>query len=225
MAENNRKNASLIQRDTSAFNKIVNSIDITNRIIKEREERIAVENLRLVKIGKQEWMSKNLEVDCYSNGDPIPQVQNPEEWQRLKTGAWCYYNNDASNGEKYGKLYNWYAINDKRGLAPTGYHIPSVEEFKVLLDTIGTSAGAKMKSSDGWAENGNGTNESGLSSFPGGIFLSVGFKYVGENCYMWSSTQKDEGNAYYLGLNNKDEFVVRIFQYKECGMSIRCLRD
>src|ERR1035437_9378616 len=75
----------------------------------------------------QIWMLKNLEVTTYRNGDPIPQVTNRGAWDRLSTGAWCYYNNDPAMGAIYGKLYNWYAVNDPRGLAPAGWHIPSDE--------------------------------------------------------------------------------------------------
>ena len=79
-------------------------------------------------INNKEWSSKNLAVKKYRNGDNIPQVQSPSEWANLTTGAWCYYNND-SNNENYGILYNWYAVNDPRGLSPNGWHIPSDNEW------------------------------------------------------------------------------------------------
>lgn len=72
-------------------------------------------NYESVTIGTQIWMTKNLVVDHYRNGDPIPEVKDSAQWANLTTGAWCYYNNDAANGAIYGKLYNWYAINDPRG--------------------------------------------------------------------------------------------------------------
>ena len=112
----------------------------------------------VVTIGSQVWTSKNLDVATYRNGDIIPQVQDQEAWEELKTGAWCYYNNDPANGTKYGKLYNWYAVNDARGLAPQGYHIPSDAEWDTLEAYLGggfwsgkdAAAGTKMKSSSGW---------------------------------------------------------------------------
>jgi uncharacterized protein (TIGR02145 family) len=73
-----------------------------------------------VTIGSQIWMKKNLDVDHYRNGDPIPQITDTIQWARLTTGAWCYNNNDPAIGTIYGKLYNWYAVNDPRGLAPEG---------------------------------------------------------------------------------------------------------
>ena len=85
-------------------------------------------------IGNQVWTSQNLDVSTYRNGDTIPEVQNPNVWYYLTTGAWCFYNNDPANGPVYGKLYNWYAVNDPRGLAPVGYHIPSDAEWTILTD-------------------------------------------------------------------------------------------
>ncbi|MGD1006866.1 MAG: fibrobacter succinogenes major paralogous domain-containing protein, partial [Ignavibacteriaceae bacterium] len=87
---------------------------------------------KTVKIGEQTWMLGNLNVDHYRNGDAIPEVEDPAQWGNLKTGAWCYYRNDPGNDKKYGKLYNWYAVNDPRGLAPEGWHIPTQAEFKTL---------------------------------------------------------------------------------------------
>ena len=105
-------------------------------------------------IGTQVWMTKNLDVSTFRNGDPILQAKTDEEWEKAgenKQPAWCYYENDPANGAKYGKLYNWYAVIDSRGLAPVGYHIPSHEEWlKLYYDYLGLDAGTKMKSKSGW---------------------------------------------------------------------------
>lgn len=124
-----------------------------------------------VTIGKQVWTSKNLNVSTYRNGDTIPQVQDQNAWANLTTGAWCYYDNDSTNGKKYGKLYNWYAVNDPRGLAPKGYHIPTDAEWIVLIDKLGgkSEAGKKMKSISGW----NSTISGGTKICP--------------NCSNWSA--------------------------------------
>ena len=108
-----------------------------------------------VTIGTQVWMTKNLDVATFRNGDPIPQAKTNEEWEKAgenQQPAWCYYDNDPANGAKYGKLYNWYAVNDSRGLAPVGYHIPSDDEWTKLTDFLGgeSVAGTKMKSKSGW---------------------------------------------------------------------------
>lgn len=108
-----------------------------------------------VTIGTQVWMTKNLDVATFRNGDPIPQAKTNEEWEKAgknEQPAWCYYNNDPANGAKYGKLYNWYAVNDSRGLAPSGYHIPSDAEWTRLTDFLGGEkvARTKMMSKSGW---------------------------------------------------------------------------
>jgi hypothetical protein len=86
-----------------------------------------------VTICDQTWSLYNLDVETYRNGDPIPQVTDGTAWANLTTGAWCYYLNSSANGVVYGKLYNWYAVNDPRGLAPEGWHIPSLREFNYLI--------------------------------------------------------------------------------------------
>jgi len=108
---------------------------------------------KTVTIGSQVWMAKNLEVSTFRNGDVIPQVTSDAEWKAAgenKQPAWCYYDNDAKNGTKYGKLYNWYAVNDPRGLAPAGYHVPTDAEWTTLEDYLGDDPGKKMKSTTGW---------------------------------------------------------------------------
>ncbi len=185
-----------------------------------------------VTIGNQVWMTKNLNVDKFRNGDPIPHVKTNEEWQRAgenEEPAWCYYNNDLSNGEKYGKLYNWYAVTDPRGLAPKGYHIPTDEDWMVLTEYLGwiEVAGAKMKSKSGWGVEGNGTNESGFSGLPGGFRYGGGtFDDVGDAGYWWSSTEDGTDDAWLRSLSDGSGDVRRGGSGgKDLGFSVRCLRD
>lgn len=185
-----------------------------------------------VTIGTQVWMTKNLNVDKFRNGDPIPQAKTSEEWYRAaenKQPAWCYYENDTANGAKYGKLYNWYAVSDSRGLAPVGYHIPSDAEWEKLVDYLGGEeiAGSKMKSKQGWAEDGNGTNSSGFSGLSGGYRYDNGpFVLVGKGGYWWSSTEYDTYNAWFRSLGYDVRGVTRwYYGNKEKGYSVRCLRD
>ena len=181
-----------------------------------------------VKIGTQTWTTKNLEVTTYRNGDVIPQVQDASAWTSLTTGAWCYYNNDASNGTKYGKLYNWYAVNDPRGLAPKGFHIPSDAEWTVLTDYLGgtAAAGTKMKSSTGWDANGNGTNSSGFAGFPGGYRLYYGtFDYVGSYGFWWCATEDSSFDAWFRFLYCNNGVVYRDDFSKQNAFSVRCLGD
>ena len=144
-----------------------------------------------VTIGTQVWMTKNLDVSKFRNGDPIPEAKTNEEWENAgknKQPAWCYYNNDPKNGEKYGKLYNWYAVIDPRGLAPNGYHIPSREEWQTLIKSSGKDgydAANKLKSKTGWfGETGysgkpikNGIDTYGFSAMPAGTRKSDGKFY------------------------------------------------
>jgi uncharacterized protein (TIGR02145 family) len=113
-------------------------------------------DFQTVKIGTQVWSKKNLDVSTFRNGDPILYVTNMEDWKNAgyykgaKTPAWCYYQFDPSNNEKYGKLYNWYAVNDPRGLATEGWHIPSNVEWDILKNYLGSEIGKKMKNASGW---------------------------------------------------------------------------
>ena len=186
-----------------------------------------------VTIGNEVWMVENLNVDKFRNGDPIPEAKTDEEWEKAcknKQPAWCYYDNDPANGAKYGKLYNWYAVNDPRGLAPVGYHIPTDEEWTVLTDYFFGEdvAGEKMKSTSGWAKSGNGTNESGFSCLPGGIRDYGGaFFSIGKGGYWWCSTEYNYNHwsAWYRYLGYDLGSVFSGDYSKEEGLSVRCLRD
>ena len=182
-------------------------------------------------IGTQQWMRENLDVLTYRNGDIIPQVTDPTAWAALTTGAWCYYNNDVANGAIYGKLYNWYAVNDPRGLAPTGWHVPTDDEWTTLSTTLGGDAvaGGKMKvaGTTRWTTPNTGaTNESGLAGLPGGNrYYNGSFYNVGLNGYWWSSTEANTTFAWtrYLTYNNGN--FTRNNGSKLHGFSVRCLRD
>jgi uncharacterized protein (TIGR02145 family) len=107
-----------------------------------------IEKVAGVKIGNQIWQSKNLDVETFKNGDVIPEAKSDEEWIRAGENnepAWCYYDNDSENGKKYGKLYNHFAVSDTRGLCPTGWHVPSGEEWTRLETFLGDGEGEKLK--------------------------------------------------------------------------------
>ena len=182
-----------------------------------------------VKIGSQTWMTENLNVSTFRNGDPIPQAKTAYEWEKAgqnKQPAWCYYDNNPANGAKYGRLYNWYAVNDPRGLAPVGYHIPSDAEWTKLEDYLGSDAGTKMKSTSGWEGNGNGTNSSGFNGLPGGFRSFNGSFYsIGGDGNWWSSTEINTSSAWYRALFYTNGLVSRHNFVKEEGFSVRCLRD
>jgi uncharacterized protein (TIGR02145 family) len=186
---------------------------------------------KTVTIGTQVWTAENLNVEHYRNGDQIPHVQDIEVWKKLKTGAWCYYKNNPENEKTYGKLYNWYAANDPRGLAPEGWHIPSDVEWQTLIyyflggDGI---AGGKLKATTLWkSPNTGATNERGFTAFPGGLFSSqYGRYYVdGETGSFWSSSEDDDANAWFRSLYYNYSNVYRENANKVDGLSCRCVKD
>ncbi len=195
------------------------------------------ETYETVAIGNQVWMKMNLDVDHYRNGDPIPEVKSNEEWEKLTTGAWCYYNNYSVNGKTYGKLYNWYAVNDPRGLAPAGWHIPNDQEWTTLTNSLGGEnvAGGKLKStgtiegSDGlWHSiNFSATNESGFSALPGGwrSYSNGTFDNIGYYGGWWTSSAEDPSLVWFRGLKHNYASVLRYSYFKNYGFSVRCIKD
>lgn len=191
----------------------------------------SINNRDEIKIGVQTWAIANLNVTHFRNGDTIPEAKTAKEWEKAGDGAipaWCYYNNEAANGEKYGKLYNWFTVNDKRGLAPNGWHIPDDDEWTKLIEYSGgrDSAGIKMKSSGGWNDNGNGTNTTDFSGFPGGYRYNNGaFNGIGKFGSWWSTTAFETGGAWYRYLTSNNGVITRKFDDIRDGFSVRCLKD
>jgi uncharacterized protein (TIGR02145 family) len=187
-------------------------------------------NFASVTIGSQVWMAENLNVDRFRNGDMIPAARTAEEWKRASDNqqpAWCYYENDPANGAIYGKLYNWYAVNDPRGLAPEGWHVPTDAEWTMLTDGLGgsTIAGGKMKSTSGWDIR-NGTNASRFTGGPGGFRNGNGsFFYRGRDGYWWSASATTTGEAWFRTLYPDNAVVDRLNYHEGFGFSVRCLRD
>ena len=187
--------------------------------------------LENVKIGAQIWQTKNLDVSKYKNGDSIRYARTRGEWMdaaEKQEGAWCYYDHEPLNGEIYGKLYNWYAVNDKRGLAPKGYHIPTDAEWTILTDYLGgeQTSGFKMKSTTGWKNNGNGNNISGFNGLPGGYCNNGGyFNGITGDEYFWSSSESSTDDAWNRGLNSYSLRVDRNHGNKSDGLYVRCIKD
>ncbi len=188
-------------------------------------------------INGQEWMQQNLAVTKYRNGDPIPTGLSNTTWQNTTNGAYAIYNNDAANNTLYGKLYNWYAVNDTRGLCPSGWHVPSDGEWSTLInyldpsanggDTWPNVAGGKLKSTTGWnSPNEGATNESGFTGLPGGYRYTNGpYTNIGTNGYWWSSTEYDSNLAGTRTLYYVNSVVLRDYDTKPSGFSVRCVRD
>ena len=220
-----------------AYNSAGNSLQYSNEVTVTTLTNSS--NLCEVNIGNQYWRCKNLDVAHYRNGDIIPQITNSAQWANLTTGAWCWYNNDsATYGSIYGRLYNWYAVNDSRGLAPQGWHIPSDGEWNILvkyidpnIDTLATewqitNAGGSMKEMGTlhWlSPNAGATNSSNFTALPGGYRSITGsFDASVMNCaaWFWSSSENCLRH-----LNNIYSDVYRSTRDKKYGFSVRCIKD
>ena len=185
-----------------------------------------------VLICTQQWMENNLDVTNYRNGDPIPYVTDATEWASLTTGAWCYYNNDPANGNLYGKLYNWHAVNDSThgGLAPTGWHVPTAAEWTTLTSNLGGTsiAGGRMKlaGTTWWTSPNTGaTNSSGFTGLAGGYRNYDGAFYdIGIDGHFWSSNGNvNEAGSRLLSYNRS---WLRIVPAESgIGYSVRCIKD
>ncbi|MBV5313662.1 MAG: hypothetical protein JZU47_10225 [Prolixibacteraceae bacterium] len=184
-----------------------------------------------IKIGNQIWMAENLKTTKYNDGTTIPNVTDNTTWAALKTGAYCYYNNDAINYKAtYGTLYNWYAVNTNR-LCPAGWHVPTDSEWTTLTTYIGgeSVAGGKLKGTGTthWlTPNTGATNEVGFTALPAGYRGSNGtFYYIGYGGYWWSSTEYLTNYVWHWYVFYSDSGVRRYGYTKEHGFSVRCVRD
>ena len=198
-----------------------------------------------IKIGNQEWMKKNLYVTTFSNGEPITEALTWDEWDDLSGRKEpCFCRSVGKDFEKkYGFLYNWYAVNDPRGLAPKGWHIPSKSEWENLLGSLGSpgEAANKLKAAGGWNHEGNGDNSTGFTAKASGVLRAFSNQYyIGEYTMAewWSSTEIDDvvsEAAYkdkpvsalviYSKASNEKEICKLTNNRKDDGLSIRCISD
>jgi len=197
-----------------------------------------------VLIGDQCWFAENLRSENYDNGDAIPAGLSDSEWTSTTLGATavygegsstCYTNtpdgdacDEAWSLNEYGHLYNWYAVDDARGLCPSGWHVPTDGEWTVMTDFLGgeSVAGGQMKTTYGWYQAGNGTNSSGFSGLPGGDRGSSdgSFYAAGFDGYWWSSSPSGS-DAWFRFLGGNYENVGRSGSDRRLGFSVRCVRD
>ncbi len=181
-------------------------------------------------IGKQEWMARNLDVDRYSDGGPIPEAKTIAEWisyNERRIGCYCKYDNEVAYGTMYGKLYNWYAV--KRGIAPHCWRLPNKGDYDRLIAFLGGEAAAKkLKATHSWSNDWNGTNASGFGGFAGGCRNDKGtFSYVGRKGFWWTNEARKPNNSKETGL------VFSIDYEDKCnyditenfGFAVRCVRD
>ena len=185
-----------------------------------------------VKIGTQFWMAENLKVTHYQNGDAIPNVTDSTKWIKLKTGAYCNYNNDTNISRTYGRLYNWYALNDSRNIAPKGWHVPTNAEWTILIQYLGgdKKAGGKMKEKGTmhWkTPNIGATNESGLGVLPGGDrYYGLGsYDLLGEMARIWTKTEVSDTFALPCNMSYDINDICRFSTGKASGFSARLIKD
>ena len=230
----------------------------TDSELRAAEKDIAGHTISSVSIDGQVWMQENLDVSRYRNGDPIKYAATTQEWLDAAAsgqGAWSYYKNDAASNAKYGRLYNWYAVHDSRGLAPKGWHIPTTQEFKKLSAALGGVyvAGGKMKSTTLWISpnftadnsgqpavcvpNGNvlssvcrpnftADNSSRFSGMPGGMRgTDGGYFFMGENAFFWTSSELTPTISWYGALSYHLPTFVQGTEHNADGMSVRCVKN
>lgn len=184
-----------------------------------------------VLIGTQVWMAENLRTSIYRNGDSIPNVTDNSQWKTLTSGASSFYNNESQYSNPYGKLYNWYAVADPRMICPNGWHVPTLDEWSILIDYLGgeTVAGGKMKSKSRqyWQNPNKGaTNVSGFSGLPGGgRSVNGSFGDLGTHGHWWSFAEDGAPYAWFRGLIYNTANVYKFGTSKKNGLCVRCLRD
>lgn len=187
-----------------------------------------------VKLGTQTWSGSNLVVSKFRNGEVISEAKTPEEWKAAGAAgrpAWCYYENDPLNGKKFGKLYNWYAVNDKRGLVPKGWHIATNSDWSLLLKNLTGMdiAGTKLKSKTGWKSN-SGTDLIGFGALPAGYRNQDGkFEGSGTRSQWWSNSVpvevKKSIQIFSVVLKDSSPETTYEKMNKENGLAVRFVKD
>jgi len=186
---------------------------------------------KVIKIGDQLWMAENLKTTKYNDGTDIPIVTDNYAWGDLTTPAYCWYNNDPANGDAYGTLYNWYAV-DTGKLAPEGWHVPTKEDWETLSKYLGGdyNAGGKLKEKGNthwFRPNIGATDEANFTAIPCGTrnYDGLHFYGLGDSCYFWASTESDASNAWVRQMTCDSAGLKVFYGYKSYGRPIRCVKD
>ena len=192
------------------------------------------ENITGVSIGNQVWSATNTDVLTFRNGDTIPHARSAGEWEKAGqegTPAWCYYQSDTGEVRNYGRMYNWFAVNDERGLAPVGWHVATQDDWITLEDFLGKdNAGVLFRNDSVWN---TGNTHSGTGILLGGYRGRDGrFTGMGEFTYMTSATEADIRDSrndqmaiWGRGVHIDNKTVMRCALDKQFGLYVRCVRD
>ncbi len=183
-----------------------------------------------VKIGNKIWMAENLKTAKYRNGDNIVNFSSNSDWGFYSIGSYCVYNNNDTNSKTYGNLYNWFAINDSRNIAPDGWHVAKDDDWANLVSILGgeSVAGYKIKETGlvHWATNPTATNESGFSGLPSGYRLSSGsYTGLGTNANWWTADENSSTLSWYRAINSSTNGMSRDYYNKNTGFAVRCVKD
>jgi len=193
-----------------------------------------------ITIGTQTWMAENLKVTHYRDGTAIPNLTLKSDWIGTSSGAYCYYDNDSSSADTFGVLYNWYAVDDSRNIAPDGWHVPSDEEWSQLEAYLGNNGhngteGMVLRSSSGWYDGISGSDDFGFNALPAGLrfygnndtdISLVQYKLKGFVTYFWSATEATSSLAYFRMFGLEKSTIDRYPASKRGdGFSVRLLRD
>jgi len=179
-----------------------------------------------ITINGEEWFRENLKTNRYANGDTIENVPTPGDWGLRTSGAWAYYNNDISNNSNFGKLYNWYAVSDVRGLCPTGWHVATDADWTSLSANYGTDAvaGKELKATALWTSPNTNTNSSGFGALPGGGRGSLNFGDLFNKGFWWTNTAYSSA-AWARRMEFSSNTLIRYSEDTKYGFSVRCVKD
>lgn len=181
-------------------------------IMKDNDEN----EYKTVQIGNQIWTAENLRTTKYRNGDPIVKVTDEKEWCDLTRSAYCAYNNNEKNVKKYGYLYNWYAVNDIRKLAPEGWHVPTEQEWKVLINCLGGSSMAAYRIK---------TNKTEFNFTMGGAREADKFIDILREAYFWTKIEYNLNYAFFVNIGLEYESTYQATANKDRGYSVRLVKD
>jgi uncharacterized protein (TIGR02145 family) len=180
-----------------------------------------------VQIGEQCWFAENLQTEHYKNGDGLQDNLSNLEWTNANVGAQCIYENIEENLGLYGRLYNWHAVNDERGVCPANWHVPSQTEWFVLVDYAAPESGLKLKADSLSTPAWNGTDYLGFSATAAGRrdYATGQFLVLNEHAYWWTGTQTSGDRARLMHISSELTAVESLNYFFEHGFSVRCLKD